>query len=85
LLTRLNADVARALSVSDSHRAAHPAFETTLKYMLFVDEARLPASVRGVAGFAGWFANGRKTKRDGRFASWICKRAFSNFRAVDPD
>ena len=66
LLTRLNADAAQALSAGDSLRAAYPAFEATLKYMLFMDEARLAAPVRGAGGFAAWFAGQGPKDKQGR-------------------
>jgi hypothetical protein len=64
LLTRLAYDANSALRTSDSLRPAYATAEAALKYMLFVDEARLTAPVQGTSDFTRWFAQqGPKDKR----------------------
>jgi hypothetical protein len=64
LLTRLAYDANNALRTSDSLRPAYATAEAALKYLLFVDEARLTAPVQGTSDFARWFAQqGLKDKR----------------------
>jgi len=66
LLTRLNYDVGNALRAGAEVHQAGPAFEAVLKYMLFVDEARLAGPVRGTSGFARWFEEQGPKDKQGR-------------------
>jgi hypothetical protein len=66
LLTRFAYDSSKALSVASDLRSAYPACEAVLKYMLFLDEARLTAPVRGTSDFARWFENQGLKDKNGR-------------------
>ena len=56
LLTRLRLDT-EALAEGDSLERTHPTTEAVLKYLLFVEEARLTAPVTGPSRFAREFAS----------------------------
>ncbi len=66
LLTRLGHEVDSALQSGKNLRAAYPAAEAALKYMLFVDEARLTAPVKGTSDFARWFTQQGPNDKQGR-------------------
>jgi len=55
LLTRLHRDVEMALRHGDSLETSFPAFEATLSYLLFIDEAPLAAPVSGSEAFTRWY------------------------------
>lgn len=66
LLTRLAQESQKALSSDDNLRATDPACEAVLRYMLFVDETRLTAPIRGTSGFAQWFERQGPRDKQGR-------------------
>jgi hypothetical protein len=66
LLTRYSFDSRKALSAGTDLHPAYAACEAVLKYMLFLDEARLTAPVRGTSDFAGYFEKQGVKDKDGR-------------------
>lgn len=55
LLAKLNHDAVAALGTGESLRPAYPAAAAALRYLLFVDEAKLSSPVGGTSDFARQF------------------------------
>jgi len=66
LLTRLAYDSNKALVSGDNLRQTYPAVEAVLRYMLFLDEARLTSPVRGTSEFTEWFQHQGPKDKQGR-------------------
>ncbi len=66
LLTRLAYDANNAIQSSKSLRPAYPAVEAALKYLLFLDEAKLTAPVSGTSDFTHWFEQQVPRDKQGR-------------------
>ncbi len=66
LLTRMAYDANQALQTGNSPRSTYPAVEAALKYMLFLDEAKLSAPVCGSSDFTSWFEQQGPPAKQGR-------------------
>ena len=66
LLTRLNYEATKSLRETGNTQSANSAAEAVLKYLLFVEEARIRAPIQGTADFAAWFQQQGPADSQGR-------------------